>query len=96
MPRSNVLKIPDEMSFDDAAGFLVNYMTAYQILFRMACIKPGDHILIHMAAGTYINTIKKLLLIWVIKQNSNILGGVGTAATQLCRTVPGVVMWGFI
>ena len=71
VPRSNLIKMPDEMSFEDGAGLLVNYATAYQILFRMAAIRPGDIVLIHMAAG-----------------------GVGVAATQLCRTVPGVVVIG--
>jgi len=71
VPRSNVFKIPDSMSFEDAAGLLVNYMTAYHVLFRMAHLKPGDSVLIQMAAG-----------------------GVGTAATQLCKTVPNVTVFG--
>ena len=71
LPRSHVVKIPDSMSFEDAAGLFVNYVTAYQLLFRMTNIKSGDVILIHMAAG-----------------------GVGTAATQLCRTIPGVTIIG--
>ena len=50
-PRSNIVKIPDDMSYEDAAGLLVNYVTAYQILFRLANIKSGDSVLIHMAAG---------------------------------------------
>lgn len=53
VPRSNVVKLPDNMSFEDAAGLLVNYLTAYQILFRMTNIKPGNKVLIHMAAGNF-------------------------------------------
>lgn len=71
VPRTNVVKIPDSMSFEDAAGLVVNYVTAYQILFRMASLKPGDSVLIQMAAG-----------------------GVGTAATQLCKTVPNTTVFG--
>lgn len=71
VPRSNVVKMPENMTFEDAAGFLVNYLTAYQILFRMANIKEGDTVLIHMAAG-----------------------GVGVAATQLCKTIPNVTIFG--
>ena len=51
VPRTNVVKLPDNMTFEDAAGLLVNYLTAYQILFRMANLKPGNKVLIHMAAG---------------------------------------------
>ncbi|CAF0751639.1 unnamed protein product [Brachionus calyciflorus] len=71
LPKSNLVKIPESMSFEDGAGLLVNYLTAYQILFRMVNIKKGDKVLIHMAAG-----------------------GVGFAATQLCKTVPDVVVIG--
>lgn len=71
LPRTNIIKIPDSMSFEDAAALLVNYVTAYQILFRMVNIRSGDKVLIHMAAG-----------------------GVGFAATQLCKTVPNVTVIG--
>lgn len=71
VPRSHVIKMPENMTFEDAAGFLVNYLTAYQILFRMANVKEGDKVLIHMAAG-----------------------GVGVAATQLCKTIPNVTVFG--
>lgn len=43
--------MPEDMTFEDAAGLLVNYLTAYQIIFRLANIKEGDSVLIHMAAG---------------------------------------------
>ena len=49
--RLNVAKIPDDMSFEDAAALVVNYITAYQILFRQARLQSGDSVLIHMAAG---------------------------------------------
>jgi NADPH:quinone reductase-like Zn-dependent oxidoreductase len=71
VPRTNVFRIPDEMTFEEAAGLLVNYLTAYQILFRCANVKEGDKVLIHMAAG-----------------------GVGIAATQLCKTIPNVTVFG--
>ena len=71
VPRSNVIRMPENMTFEDAAGFLVNYLTAYQILFRLANIKEGDKVLIDMAAGD-----------------------VGIAATQLCKTIPNVTVYG--
>ncbi len=71
VPRSNIVKMPDSMTFEDAAGFLVNYLTAYQLLFRLANVREGDKVLIHMAAG-----------------------GVGIAATQLCKTIPNVTVFG--
>jgi len=51
LPKENLIRIPEKMPFEDAAGLLVNYLTAYQMLFRLANIKEGESILIHMAAG---------------------------------------------
>jgi len=51
VPYQNAFVIPDEMSFEEAAAIPVNYLTAYQMLFRVASIQPGESVLIHMAAG---------------------------------------------
>jgi NADPH:quinone reductase-like Zn-dependent oxidoreductase len=51
VPHQNALPIPDQMSFEEAAAIPVNYLTAYQMLFRVASIRPGESVLIHMAAG---------------------------------------------
>jgi synaptic vesicle membrane protein VAT-1 len=66
-----VFPIPDSMSFETAAALPVTYLTAYHMLFRIARLRGGEHVLVHMAAG-----------------------GVGTAALQLCRTIPGVTTYG--
>jgi NADPH:quinone reductase-like Zn-dependent oxidoreductase len=49
--QHNAFPIPDEMSFEEAAAIPVNYLTAYQMLFRVTSIQPGESVLIHMAAG---------------------------------------------
>lgn len=51
VPTAQVRKIPDAMSFDEAAALPVNYLTAYQMLFWVAAIQPGMKVLVHMAAG---------------------------------------------
>jgi synaptic vesicle membrane protein VAT-1 len=66
-----VFPIPERMSFETAAALPVVYLTAYHMLFRIARLRGGEHVLVHMAAG-----------------------GVGTAALQLCRTVPDVTTYG--
>jgi NADPH:quinone reductase-like Zn-dependent oxidoreductase len=68
---AQVIKIPEQMSFDQAAALPVNYLTAYHMLFHVGHLRPFDKVLIHMAAG-----------------------GVGLAASQLCRTVEGVEIFG--
>jgi synaptic vesicle membrane protein VAT-1 len=51
VPAGQVLPIPDAMSFEEAAAIPVNYITAYHMLFRVAGIRPGERVLVHMAAG---------------------------------------------
>lgn len=43
--------IPDAMSFEEAAALPVVYLTAYHMLHRIARVRSGDTVLIHMAAG---------------------------------------------
>ncbi|KAK2612687.1 hypothetical protein QQS21_001304 [Conoideocrella luteorostrata] len=46
-----VMKIPDCMSFEDAAGVPTAFCTAYYCLYSAARLKKGESILIHAAAG---------------------------------------------
>jgi synaptic vesicle membrane protein VAT-1 len=71
VPVRQVLEIPEGKDFAAAAALPVNYVTAYHMLFRVACVRPGERVLVHMAAG-----------------------GVGIAVLQLCRTVPGLEVFG--
>jgi len=43
--------IPDEMSFEEASGFNLTYLTAYYALTRRAAIKPNETVLVTAAAG---------------------------------------------
>jgi len=43
--------MPEAMSFEEGAALPVNYLTAYHMLFRIRRIQPGEHVLVHMAAG---------------------------------------------
>lgn len=71
VPARQAFPMPDSMTFEEGAALPVNYITAWHMLFRVAALRPGETVLVHMAAG-----------------------GVGIAALQLCRTVPGVVTLG--
>jgi NADPH:quinone reductase-like Zn-dependent oxidoreductase len=50
-PVGQVLPIPEELDFPAAAALPVNYLTAYHMLFRVANLRPGARVLVHMAAG---------------------------------------------
>ncbi len=45
------VRIPKNVSDVDAAALVVNYLTAYQMLYRVAHSQPGQAILVHGAAG---------------------------------------------
>lgn len=51
VPARQTLPMPDGMSFEEAAAIPVTYITAYHMLFQVARIRPGEKVLIHMAAG---------------------------------------------
>ena len=51
VPAEQVLPMPEAMSFEEAAAMPVNYLTAYHMLFRVAGVRPGERVLVHMAAG---------------------------------------------
>ena len=50
-PAFVTFAIPDDMSFDVAAGFVVNHQTAHLGLLRRGRLKPGETVLVHGAAG---------------------------------------------
>lgn len=47
----DVLKLPDNVSFEEAAGLNVPYATAYRALFQKAKTQPGETVFIHGASG---------------------------------------------
>ncbi|NXA55476.1 VAT1 protein, partial [Nothocercus julius] len=51
VPANQTWLIPEGMSFQEAAAFPVNYITAYMILFDFGNLRPNQSVLVHMAAG---------------------------------------------
>jgi NADPH:quinone reductase-like Zn-dependent oxidoreductase len=50
-PAASVLEMPDGPTFEEAAALPVNYATAWLLIFRSASVRPGERVLVHMAAG---------------------------------------------
>lgn len=57
VPTKFVYKIPDELSFQDAAAITMNYLVAYIIVFELLSIRPGKSLILHSAAGGVVSTI---------------------------------------
>lgn len=51
VPAAQAIPIPEAMSFEDAAAMPVTYLTAHHMLFQVARLRGGEHVLVHMAAG---------------------------------------------
>ncbi|MBZ0276555.1 MAG: SDR family NAD(P)-dependent oxidoreductase, partial [Anaerolineae bacterium] len=45
------IRIPDHLSYEEAATIPITYLTAYYALHHLAGMKAGDKVLIHAAAG---------------------------------------------
>ncbi|MBO0859220.1 MAG: NADPH:quinone oxidoreductase family protein [Chloracidobacterium sp.] len=50
-PAEKAFRIPDAMSFEEAAAMIVIYQTSYFALTRRTTIEPGEWLLVHAGAG---------------------------------------------
>ena len=51
VPENQAVAPPEGYTMEESAGYLVNYMTAWVALFKMAKAEPGEKVLITAAAG---------------------------------------------
>lgn len=51
LTEEELVKVPESIDPAEAVSLVVNYVTAYQMLHRVAKVKKGDKVLIHGAAG---------------------------------------------
>jgi NADPH:quinone reductase-like Zn-dependent oxidoreductase len=74
LPGNNVHKIPDELSFPDAASIPVVFMTAWHMLVSRAQLRAGETVLIH-AAGSGIGSAAVQIAKFL---NANVIVTAGT------------------
>ena len=51
VPAAGLVRVPDGLDAAEAVSLVLNYVTAYQMLHRVAKLKEGQRVLIHAAAG---------------------------------------------
>jgi NADPH2:quinone reductase len=51
LPQRELVPVPSGLDAAQAVALVLNYITAYQMMYRSADIKPGQRALIHGAAG---------------------------------------------
>ena len=51
LPQRKFTRVPAGLDSAEAVALVLNYITAYQMLYRSAKVKPGQRVLIHGASG---------------------------------------------
>jgi len=51
VPEVNAVAVPEDLDPAEVTSLVLTYMTAYQLLHRMARVKSGESVLVHGAAG---------------------------------------------
>lgn len=75
-----VIEIPDALNEEKCEALILNYVTAYQVMFRFALVAKGDVILVHGAGGGVGSAILQLAKLRGIK-------AYGTASKAKAKTV---------
>ena len=74
LPADRAVKLPDKISYEQAAGMMLKGMTAQYLLRRTFNVKPGNTILVHAAAGG----VGVLLCQWGRALGATVIGTVGS------------------
>ena len=51
LPPRELIPVPSELDAAEAVSLVLNYVTAYQMMYRFARVRPGQRALIHGASG---------------------------------------------
>src|ERR1700683_5294023 len=74
MPAERVVKLPDAITYEQAAGMMLKGMTVEYLLNRPSKVKSGMNVLTHAAAGG----IGLIACQWANLLGANVIGTVGT------------------
>jgi NADPH2:quinone reductase len=74
LSADRLVKLPDAISYDDAASSMLQGLTAHYLLRRTYPVKAGDTILIHAAAGG----VGLLVCQWAKALGATVIGTVGS------------------
>ncbi len=76
VPADKLVRLPDAVSFEQAAAVMLQGMTAHMLLKKVYAVQPGDTILVHAAAGG----TGLLLCQWAAAMGATVIGTVSTDA----------------
>ena len=76
LPAHRLLRLPDSISFQTAAAMMLQGLTAAYLLRKTYCVKAGDTVLIHAAAGG----VGLIACQWAKALGATVIGTVGSPA----------------
>lgn len=74
IPADRLVKLPDSISFEQAAAMMLQGMTAHMLARSVYPVKPGQTVLIHAAAGG----VGLILCQWAKALGATVIGTVGS------------------
>src|SRR6476620_780428 len=74
LPADRAVKLPDNISYEQAAGMMLKGMTAQYLLRRTYKVEKGNTILVHAAAGG----VGQILCQWANHLGATVIGTVGS------------------
>ena len=74
LPADRAIKLPDKITYEQAAGMMLKGMTVRYLLRRTYKVQKGDNVLIHAAAGG----IGLIACQWANHLGANVIGTVGS------------------
>lgn len=81
-PADRLVKLPDEISFEQAAAMMVKGLTVQYLIRRTYPVQPGQTVLLHAAAGG----VGLIACQWLHALGVTVIGTVGSAAkAELAR-----------
>ena len=73
-PSDNLVKLPEEISFDVAASIMIKGLTTYYLLYRTFPVKSYETVLFHAAAGG----VGQIFCQWAKSLGCKVIGTVGS------------------
>lgn len=74
IPAARLIRLPDDITFRDAAASMLKGLTAHMLLTRTRPVKAGDTLLVHGAAGG----LGSMLVRWAKHLGATVIGTAGS------------------
>ena len=83
VPEATAVKVPEDLDPAEVLSLLFPYMTAYQVLHRIARVKRGETVLVHGAAGRVGTAVLELGAVTGLRLIGTASAGDGAAVERL-------------